>query len=222
MLGDAYRTINIEFRTEPPTDFALFAHVEITGTDPNGQGLFGYDNTTQPAGFHPVTNAAQTLYIPESATQGADKFDWLLHLDRHLVNPLELLHVSAVRNHELTQQFVDAGAALPSGVFTGTAHKHYAPWFVPEAILYRFFELAYTPDLMNGLAEKGRTPGKIAFGLYVVDSAGQRPGFLRALARAALGTLGVVLAGGGFVPMLTDPARRAFHDRLLGTRVIQA
>jgi uncharacterized RDD family membrane protein YckC len=68
----------------------------------------------------------------------------------------------------------------------------------------------------------GRTLGKIAFGLYVVDSAGQRPGFLRALARAALGTLGVLLAGGGLIPMLTDPARRAFHDRLFGTRVIQA
>lgn len=68
----------------------------------------------------------------------------------------------------------------------------------------------------------GRTLGKIAFGLYVVDSAGQRPGFLRALARAALGTLGVLLAGGGLIPMLLDPARRAFHDRLFGTRVIQA
>jgi uncharacterized RDD family membrane protein YckC len=68
----------------------------------------------------------------------------------------------------------------------------------------------------------GRTLGKIAFGLYVVDGAGQRPGFLRALGRAALGTLGVLLAGGGLVPMLLDPARRAFHDRLFGTRVIQA
>jgi uncharacterized RDD family membrane protein YckC len=68
----------------------------------------------------------------------------------------------------------------------------------------------------------GRTLGKIVFGLYVVDAAGQRPGFLRAVARAALGTLGVLLAGGGLVPMLTDPARRAFHDRLFGTRVIQA
>jgi uncharacterized RDD family membrane protein YckC len=68
----------------------------------------------------------------------------------------------------------------------------------------------------------GRTLGKIVFGLYVVDAAGQRPGFLRALARAALGPLGVLLAGGGLVPMLMDPARRAFHDRLFGTRVIQA
>lgn len=41
----AYPAVNIEFRTEPPTDFALFSLVEIHGPDPNGQGLFGYDNT---------------------------------------------------------------------------------------------------------------------------------------------------------------------------------
>lgn len=68
----------------------------------------------------------------------------------------------------------------------------------------------------------GRTVGKMAFGLYVVDSAGQRPGFVRAFARAALGTVGIVLAAAGLAPMFVDPARRAFHDRLFGTRVIQA
>lgn len=68
----------------------------------------------------------------------------------------------------------------------------------------------------------GRTVGKMAFGLYVVDSAGHRPGFVRAFARAALGTLGIVLAAAGLAPMFVDPARRAFHDRLFGTRVVQA
>ena len=68
----------------------------------------------------------------------------------------------------------------------------------------------------------GRTVGKMAFGLYVVDSAGHRPGFIRAFARAALGTLGIALAAAGLAPMFVDPARRAFHDRLFGTRVIQA
>ncbi|MEO8707113.1 MAG: hypothetical protein ABI867_44210, partial [Kofleriaceae bacterium] len=40
-----YAGINIEFRTEPPTDFALFENVELVGVDPNGTGLFGYDNS---------------------------------------------------------------------------------------------------------------------------------------------------------------------------------
>ncbi|MBS1118116.1 MAG: hypothetical protein H6Q90_344 [Deltaproteobacteria bacterium] len=40
-----YAGVNIEFRTEPPTDFALYENVELVGVDPNGTGLFGYDNT---------------------------------------------------------------------------------------------------------------------------------------------------------------------------------
>jgi hypothetical protein len=41
----AYPGVNIEFRTTAPTDFALYSSVELQGPDPNGQGLFGYDNT---------------------------------------------------------------------------------------------------------------------------------------------------------------------------------
>jgi uncharacterized RDD family membrane protein YckC len=82
-----------------------------------------------------------------------------------------------------------------------------------------FLGLLYAGYFTGGT---GRTLGKMVFGLYVVDSAGHRPGFGRALGRAALGTLGIVLAAAGLIPMLVDPARRAFHDRLFGTRVIQA
>jgi hypothetical protein len=40
-----YAGVNLEVRDEPPTDFALYSHVDIAGPDPNGLGLFGYDNT---------------------------------------------------------------------------------------------------------------------------------------------------------------------------------
>jgi len=40
-----YKGINIEFRTEPVTDFALFENVDLVGVDPNDMGLFGYDNS---------------------------------------------------------------------------------------------------------------------------------------------------------------------------------
>ncbi len=40
-----YAGINIEFRTDEPQDFALYSTVDIVGPDPNGLGLFGYDNT---------------------------------------------------------------------------------------------------------------------------------------------------------------------------------
>lgn len=40
-----YATVNVDVRIEPPTDFALYSQVDIAGPDPNGLGLFGYDNT---------------------------------------------------------------------------------------------------------------------------------------------------------------------------------
>jgi hypothetical protein len=40
-----YATVNVEFREEEPRDFALYSQVDISGPDPNGQGLLGYDNT---------------------------------------------------------------------------------------------------------------------------------------------------------------------------------
>ncbi len=40
-----YEGVNVEFRTEPPADFALYEQVELLGVDPNGAGLFGYDNS---------------------------------------------------------------------------------------------------------------------------------------------------------------------------------
>jgi hypothetical protein len=42
---EPYRGVNIDFRTELPTDVALFETVELVGVDPNDQGLFGYDNS---------------------------------------------------------------------------------------------------------------------------------------------------------------------------------
>ncbi len=40
-----YQGVNIEFRTTPVDDFALYENVELVGVDPNNMGLFGYDNS---------------------------------------------------------------------------------------------------------------------------------------------------------------------------------
>lgn len=40
-----YQGVNVEFRTEPPVDFAWFTHVELHGSDPYNSGLRGFDNT---------------------------------------------------------------------------------------------------------------------------------------------------------------------------------
>jgi uncharacterized RDD family membrane protein YckC len=67
----------------------------------------------------------------------------------------------------------------------------------------------------------GQTLGKRLTGLQVVDADGQPPGWRKALARAAVGSAGILLAGSVLFPILVDPARRAFHDRLLKTRVVK-
>lgn len=45
VLERDYETINVEFRAEPGDDFKLYSTLEISGPDPNGLGLLGYDNT---------------------------------------------------------------------------------------------------------------------------------------------------------------------------------
>jgi len=67
----------------------------------------------------------------------------------------------------------------------------------------------------------GQTLGKMLTGLRVVSVSGRPPGFPRAFFRAALGSLGVLLALGGILPLFFDPARRGLHDRLLKTRVVK-
>jgi len=67
----------------------------------------------------------------------------------------------------------------------------------------------------------GQTLGKMMFDLRVVDTSGQAPGYLRAFGRCALGALGTLMLGLGLVPILFDPARRGFHDRVFRTRVVR-
>jgi uncharacterized RDD family membrane protein YckC len=67
----------------------------------------------------------------------------------------------------------------------------------------------------------GQTPGKLLTGLRVVGSTGRPPSYARAMARALLGLVGIVLAGASLLPMAFDPARRTLHDRLFRTRVVR-
>jgi hypothetical protein len=97
----------------------------------------------------------QTLAIP---------FGWLVHLDRNLISPMELLQVSGFKPHELTQQFM----------FPGSPFGQRVPWFdedldglmpppvpLPSHRLWRIFELLETKDLAAGIPEGGQIPGRI-------------------------------------------------------------
>jgi uncharacterized RDD family membrane protein YckC len=67
----------------------------------------------------------------------------------------------------------------------------------------------------------GQTLGKMVTGLRVLQASSRPPGYLRAFLRAGVGALGILVVGLGQLPMLFDPARRALHDRLFGTRVVK-
>lgn len=67
----------------------------------------------------------------------------------------------------------------------------------------------------------GQTLGKLVVGLRVADRRGAPPSYSKAFLRAALGAFGIAAAFLGLLPMLFDPARRAFHDRVFKTRVIR-
>ncbi len=82
-------------------------------------------------------------------------FDWLVHLDRQLTGPMELLNVSAVRPDVLTQKFVSVvGGNL-------TTFAHLAPWTDPDARLFRALEYLMVGDRSIYPGTGGRRPGLI-------------------------------------------------------------
>lgn len=85
-------------------------------------------------------------------------FDWLVHLDRPPISPMELLHVSQYAPHELTTRFINGGGG--SGTM---ANQQAAPWLIPTTRLYRFFEFATCGLRGSGFRPTagGRIPGKI-------------------------------------------------------------
>jgi len=65
------------------------------------------------------------------------------------------------------------------------------------------------------------TPGQRLLDLRVVDVAGHRIGALRALLRHAAGALSWVTLNLGHALALVSPQKRALHDYIAGTRVVQ-
>jgi hypothetical protein len=139
----------------------------------------------QPYAANFTQYAAQTTPMPAMGgvnhhslglqnTPIANPFSWLVHLDRKLISPMELLHVSGFHPHELTQRFIMVPNANnqvipqpynytpPGGVPNSAYFQHYAPWFDQTRRLYRLFELLEAHDAASGVSPvNGRVPGKI-------------------------------------------------------------
>ena len=92
-----------------------------------------------------MTTSDATIQLP---------FQWLTHMDRPMINQTELLHVAALKPHELTHRFATPAA-------TPTYHQHVAKWTSPTAPLYRALELLGTKPRTYDTPLGGRVAGKI-------------------------------------------------------------
>ncbi|MDW8242550.1 MAG: hypothetical protein RMJ88_05000 [Thermogemmata sp.] len=92
----------------------------------------------------------ETLMIP---------YDWLVHLDRPLINQLELLHVTAGKPHELTLKFLTPRNDGGIDKFTGNVQNQLnnSQWMQ----LYRGLDLLRIRPYVEGGAVGGRVPGRI-------------------------------------------------------------
>jgi len=114
-----------------------------------------------------------------------------------------------------------------------------AHWLIGSMIGGLFTSLPYV-DLMipeiNGLVDMvlfvvyaeifvhwfDATPGKMALGLKILRSDGEKLGRGRSLAREWLVGVSFALLGIGALMVAFDPERRSLHDRICDTRVIRS
>jgi len=68
----------------------------------------------------------------------------------------------------------------------------------------------------------GRTPGKSILRLRVVDQNGQKPVFVKSIARGLVFAVSVYLYGLPLAYAFFNPQRRALHDFIAGTYVVEA
>jgi hypothetical protein len=111
----------------------------------------------------------QGMAIGQANSNVQNSLPWLTHLDRQLINSLELIHVSTVKPHELTQTACRWNEAFdqPSIVANNVPAKisypyaHNWPWFDENTRLYRFLEAVGVSPLQAGEAMHGRALGKV-------------------------------------------------------------
>lgn len=107
------------------------------------------------------------------------------------------------------------GTALLLPLTGGAAITPGNPWFSAYLLAISL--------LYNGWCwiHGGQTVGMRAWRLRLVDSQGQALSWPRAGLRYAAAWLGGLALGLGYLWMLADPARRAWHDRLSRTAVVK-
>ncbi|HEX4592200.1 MAG TPA: hypothetical protein VH120_19860, partial [Gemmataceae bacterium] len=132
-----------------PYAASLIADAPPNNPNPINHTFFSHNSATSTQANSP------TLDFP---------FDWYVHLDRAPSNVMDILQVSAVRPHQLTQQFITGqfGAAKFKGTPTSeTKFQHLAPWSDQSARIYRALEYFTVGDRSPYPGTLGRVAGKI-------------------------------------------------------------
>jgi uncharacterized RDD family membrane protein YckC len=86
--------------------------------------------------------------------------------------------------------------------------------------MFRVYLVAVTVIFYAAFWTRGETLGLRAWKLRLVGPDGRPPGWGRALLRCAAAVLSWLPLGLGFFWVLFDRDRRAWHDRLSGTRLV--
>lgn len=145
-----------------------------SGSDP--QHTFFSHNTSSPS--------VAPAVLPEPAPTGTlDRFQWMIHPDRKMLSPMELLFVSAVPPYDVTHKFISPDPTNPGQVIyqghtarwsdaglspTPQAYPHNgtvgpAPGLQPQPStrLYRALEMFRVGDRTVEMAFGGRDIGKV-------------------------------------------------------------
>jgi hypothetical protein len=194
----------------PATTF--FRHNGTPSIDPESPILPAPTLISPTAARNPIVTAVNNLILTNQGTAAAPRlgFEWLTHLDRPLVNEIDLLNVPAVAPHLLTLSFATGDLVtqpnplLPN--YSVRFHNHTAAWrdgvfgnppvpvLANQSRLYRALELLRVKPWNYAMPTGGRVPGKINLNL-ITD-----PNVLKALADPQNGDFFVENLG------MTDPA----------------
>ncbi|MCS6866942.1 MAG: hypothetical protein RMJ56_13095 [Gemmataceae bacterium] len=122
----------------------------------NGVALGGPPVASYVATPAPQLANGETLKTP---------FDWFVHLDRPLVNPLELLDVRDSKPHMVTTEFVQVNPNPGSQPLTYDAGL--VRWYGPlpgdpqPTVMFRALEMLSVKSHIAGVPHGGRVPGRI-------------------------------------------------------------
>jgi uncharacterized RDD family membrane protein YckC len=106
---------------------------------------------------------------------------------------------------------------MVAAAFWVAASRAAAP---PGDWLFRGYLLAVAAGFFAAFWHRGETLGMRAWKLRIVGEDGEPPDWGRSLLRFACALLSWAALGLGFLWVLVDRDRRAWHDRLSGTRLV--